>query len=94
MDWHGHALEERLGSLIVDGLRHEVWVRSGPDGDGTWHNVLLFRRDGKLAPPGALITGVEWHLPPGIALERARELDEKEQIELYRRARRPRRPLL
>lgn len=88
------AIEERLGSLIVEGQRHEVWVRSSPDTDGTWHNVLLFRRDGKLSSPEAVSAGVDWHVPPGIALQRARELGDKEQIELFRRALRPRPPLL
>jgi hypothetical protein len=41
-----------------------------------------------------MITGVEWHVPPGIALERARELGEREQIALFQRALRPRPPLL
>ncbi len=88
------VIEEQLGSLIVDGQRREVWVRSEPDSDGTWHNALLFRRDGKLSTTDTIMTGVEWHLPPGIALTRARELGDKEQIELYRRALRPRPPLV
>lgn len=90
----GHAIEERLGTLIVEGQRHELWIRSEPDDDGTWHNVVLFRRDGKLSSSDALRTGVDWHLPPGIALRRARELGEKERIELFRRALRPRPPLV
>lgn len=90
----GHAIEERLGTLIVEGQRHELWIRSEPDGDGTWHNVVLFRRDGKLSPAGAIQTGVDWHLPPGIALQRAQELDEKERLELFQRALRPRPPLV
>lgn len=88
------VIEEQLGSLIVDGQRREVWVRSEPDDDGTWHNALLFRRDGMLAAAETIMTGVEWHVPPGIALARARELGEKEQLELYRRALRPRPPLV
>lgn len=89
-----HAIEERLDALIVEGQRIEVWVRSEPDEDGTWHNAVLFRRDGKLAPGDDAITGVAWHLPPGIALARARELGDKEQLELYRRALRPRPPMV
>ena len=88
------AIEERLGSLIIEGQRQEVWVRSTPDTDGTWHNALLFRRDGKLSAPEAITAGVDWHVPPGIALRRARELAEQEQIQLFQKAQRPRPPLL
>lgn len=88
------VIEEQLGSLIIDGQRREVWVCSEPDDDGTWHNAVLFRRAGKLSGADAVVTGVEWHVPPGIALDRARELGEKEQIELYQRALRPRPPLV
>ncbi|MBX6365799.1 MAG: hypothetical protein IRZ00_18270 [Gemmatimonadetes bacterium] len=88
-----HAIEERLGVLIVEGQRHDVWVRSEADDDGTWHNALLFRRDGKLGPAEDLVAGVGWHVPPGIALERARELGEKEQLELFYRSLRPRPPI-
>lgn len=89
----GHAIEERLRSLIIEGQRHDVWVRSEPDADGTWHNALLFRRDGVLSTPTSSRTGLEWHVPPGIALERARELGDKDCMDLYRRAIRPRPPL-
>lgn len=87
------AVEERLGSLIIEGQRQEVWVRSTPDTDGTWHNALLFRRDGKLSAPGAVSAGVDWHVPPGIALQRARQLEEREQIQLFQRAQKPKLPL-
>jgi hypothetical protein len=89
-----HTIEEHLGIIVVDGQRCEVWVRSQPDNDGTWHNALLFRRAGARAPArDVLITGVEWHVPPGIALARAKELGENEQAALFRRALRPRSPL-
>jgi hypothetical protein len=88
------AVEELLGSLIVEGQRQEIWVRSTPDSDGTWHNALLFRRDGKLSPPDSSVAGVDWHLPPGIALKRAQQLAEPERIQLFQRAQRPRPPLL
>ena len=81
-----HIIEEKLGVIIVDGQRCEIWVRSEPDEDGTWHNALLFRRDGRAASREALIAGVAWHVPPGIALDRARELGEQEQIALFKRA--------
>ncbi len=87
-----HAIEERLDSLIVEGQRHEVWVRSEPDEDGTWHNALIFRRDGVLSDIEPPTTGVGWHVPPGVALDRARELTQKDRIELYQRALRPRPP--
>jgi len=87
-------IEEELGAVIVEGQRWEVVVRSEPDDGGTWHNALLFRRDGRAAPRDSLITGVEWHVPPGIALMRARELGEEEQIALFRRALRPRPPVV
>jgi hypothetical protein len=87
------GIEERLGAIIIDGQRCEIWVRSEPDPDGIWHNALVFRRDGRTVGRSPLVTGVEWHVPPGIALERARELGETEQIALFRRAREPRSPL-
>ncbi len=89
----GHRIEEHLGTIIVEGQRHAVWVRSEPDEDGTWHNALVFRREGPLSAPEGVVTGVEWHVPPGIALERAQELAEKDRIELFQRANRPRPPL-
>jgi len=88
------SIEEQLGVIIIDGQRCEVWVRSEPDDDGTWHNALLFKRDGRVTGRETLITGVEWHVPPGIALERARELGEREQLALFERALRPRPPIL
>jgi hypothetical protein len=88
------AIEEQLGLIFVEGQRYQVWVRSEPDQDGTWHNALLFRRDGRAAAHETMITGVEWHVPPGIALQRALELDENEQLSLFQRALRPRPPLL
>lgn len=87
-------IEEELGAIIVDGQRCEIWVRSQPDDDGTWHNALLFRRSGRGTMRESLITGVSWHLPPGIALQRAQELGEQEQIALFRKALGPRPPLL
>lgn len=90
-----HAVEEQIGFILIDGQRCEVWVRSEPDPEGTWHNALLFRRAGARAPArDVLMTGVEWHVPPGIALSRARELGENEQAALFRRALRPRSPLI
>lgn len=88
------GIEERLGAIIVDGQRCEIWVRSEPDDDGTWHNALLFRRGSRAPVHDTLIAGVEWHVPPGIALDRARELGETERIALFRRALAPRPPLL
>ncbi|CAN5693781.1 hypothetical protein BH23GEM9_BH23GEM9_21280 [soil metagenome] len=87
-------IEERLGAIIVDGQRCEISVRSQPDDDGTWHNALLFRRAARSSNHDAIIVGVGWHVPPGIALNRARELGEQEQIALFRRALEPRQPLL
>jgi hypothetical protein len=88
------SIDEHLGTLIIEGQRQEVWVRSTPDTDGTWHNALLFRRDGKLSAPDSCLAGVDWHVPPGIALQRAKELPQSEQIQLFRKAQRPRPPLL
>lgn len=93
MDSAYPAVEERLGTLIIEGQRQEIWVRSTPDTDGTWHNALLFRRDGKLSAPEPIVAGVDWHVPPGIALQRAQELAPREQIQLFQRAQRPRPPL-
>jgi hypothetical protein len=88
------VIEEQLGPIFVEGQRYQIWVRSEPDNEGTWHNALLFRRDGRVGSHEILITGIGWHVPPGIALDRARELDENEQISLFRKALRPRPPLL
>jgi hypothetical protein len=93
MERAGGVIEEQLGVIIVEGQRYEVWVRSEPDDDGTWHNALIFRREGRMTGREVLITGVEWHLPPGISLTRARELEEEEQIALFHRALRPRPPV-
>ena len=87
------VIEEHVGAIVVDGQRCEVWVRSQPDDSGTWHNAMLFRRSARLAVRDALVTGVEWHVPPGLALGRARELGEQEQVALFQRALRPRPPL-
>ena len=87
-------IEEQLGIMFIDGQRYQIWVRSEPDQDGTWHNALVFARDGRVGSKDVLITGVGWHVPPGIALDRAKELDENEQISLFRRALSPRAPLL
>jgi hypothetical protein len=87
-------IEEHLGVLIVDGQRCDVSVRSESDEEGTWHNALIFRRDGRVAGREVLVTGVEWHVPPDIALQRAQELEEKEQIALFERAMRPRPPVV
>ncbi|HSJ31359.1 MAG TPA: hypothetical protein VK933_07990 [Longimicrobiales bacterium] len=88
------TIEEKLGAIIIDGQRCDIWVRSQPDDDGTWHNALLFRRNSRVASRDELVTGVEWHVPPGIALDRARELGEQEQMALFKRAIAPRPPLL
>lgn len=88
------VFEEQHGAIIVDGQRYEIWVRSQPDDDGMWHNALLFRRSGRAPAGDALIVGVSWHVPPGIALGRASELGEQERIALLRRALEPRPPLL
>ncbi|HUP88299.1 MAG TPA: hypothetical protein VM100_03065 [Longimicrobiales bacterium] len=88
------AIEEQLGPIFIEGQRYQVWVRSQPDQDGTWHNALIFRRDGRAGSRDVLITGVEWHVPPGIALARAQELDENEQLSLFMRALNPRTPLM
>ncbi len=93
MDPVDPAVEAPLGAIIVEGQRCELWLRSEPDVHGTWHNAVLFRRDGKLSPGETLAAGVEWHLPPHLALERARALQDMERLELYQRALRPRPPL-
>jgi hypothetical protein len=91
---HNGSIEEQLGAIIVDGQRCDIWVRSEPDDDGRWHNALLFRRSSRVTTREELVAGVEWHAPPGIALARARELGEQEQIALFKRALSPRPPLL
>jgi hypothetical protein len=87
------AIEEQLDVIFIEGQRYQIWVRSEPDADGTWHNALVFRRDGRAGTRESLWTGVEWHVPPGVALDRARELGENEQLALFHRALRPR-PML
>ena len=87
------AVELLVDTIIVEGQRQQVWVRAMPEGD-LWHNALVFRRDGKLSPTEAWTTGLDWHLPPEEAWALALELDEKETLELYERALRPRPPLI
>ena len=91
-DEHG-AVELLVDTIIVDGQRSQVWVRAVPEGD-RWHNALVFRRDGKLSPLEAWTVGVDWHVPPEDAFALARDLDEKEKMESYERALRPRPPLI
>ena len=88
------SVEEQLGVMFVEGQRYQIWVRSEPDNDGTWHNALLFKRDGRVGSREVLMTGVEWHVPPGMALDRAKELGDTEQLALFERALRPRPPVL
>ena len=87
------AFEESVRTFIVEGQRQELWLRSVADGD-VWHNAAVFRRDGKLSPMEAWLTGLDWHLPPEQARMRASALDETEILELYERALRPRPPLI
>ena len=87
------STEERVGSLIIEGQRHELWVCSMPDEKGRWHNTLHFRRDGIHSTLTHVIAGVDWHLPPGDALLRALSLPDAERTELYRRSLRPRPPV-
>lgn len=94
MQWTDGSIVERVGTLIIEGQRHLVDVASTADGEGTWHNVLLFQRDGVLSAGEAVVAGLDWHVPPGIALARAREMQEAERIELYQRALRPRPPIV
>lgn len=93
MDPVDRAVQAPLGAIIVEGQRCQLWLRSEPDDDGAWHNALLFRRDGKLSAGEVLAAGLDWHLPPEPALERARALPDLERLELYQRALRPRPPL-
>lgn len=88
------TIEEELGAIIVDGQRCDIWVRSQPDEDGIWHNTLHFRRHSRIGSRDELVAGMEWHVPPGIALNRARELGEQERVALFKRALAPRPPLL
>ncbi|HUF14050.1 MAG TPA: hypothetical protein VMN78_13180 [Longimicrobiales bacterium] len=87
------AVEYLVDTLIVEGQRQQLWIRIVPEG-GAWHNALVFRRDGKLSPMEAWTTGLDWHLPPTAAWDRAHSLDEKERLELYERALRPRPPII
>lgn len=87
------AVELLVDTLIVEGQRQQLWIRSTPEGE-RWHNALVFRRDGKLSPTDVSATGLDWHLPPQRARLRALALDEKERLELFERALRPRPPLI
>ncbi|HEX6588233.1 MAG TPA: hypothetical protein VF039_04375 [Longimicrobiales bacterium] len=87
------AAEEPVRTFIVEGQRQELWLRCVLE-DDVWHNAAIFRRDGKLSPMEAWITGLDWHLPPDQARARAHALDETEILELYERALRPRPPLI
>lgn len=85
--------ERRIGLLIVEGQRHEVWLETGRDEAGAWHNALLFRRDGMLSSGEGVRAGLDWHLPPDAAAERAARQQEAEWLELYLHALRPRPPV-
>ena len=87
------AVELLVDTIIVEGQRQQVWVRCAPE-SAVWHNALVFRRDGKLSPMESWTTGLDWHLPPERAWVRARDLDDKERMELYERAIRPRPPIV
>lgn len=87
------AVELLVDTIIVEGQRQQVWIRVAPEGDA-WHDAMVFRRDGKLSPMESWMTGLDWHLPPDRAWVRALALDDKERLELYERAIRPRPPLI
>ena len=87
------AIEEPVRTFIIEGQRQELWLRIAYE-DGAWHNAAIFRRDGKLSPMEAWITGLDWHLPLEQARERAHALDDSEILELYERALKPRPPLI
>lgn len=91
-DW-GECVEQHLGVLIVDGQRCDVSIRTDPGPNGTWHNALVFKRDGRVTGSEVLVTGVDWHVSPEDAFARASALGDKEHIELLRRALRPRPPI-
>jgi hypothetical protein len=86
--------DTQIGVIFVDGQRCEVLVRSESAEDGTWHNALVFRRDGRMSGKEMLMVGMEWHLPPVDAVEQAVDLSESEVMDLFRKAARPRSPLM
>jgi hypothetical protein len=88
------AIEQPTGVIFIDGQRCEVLIRSEAQSNGTWHNALVFRRDGRLAGKEVFIAGLNWHLDPAQALERALRLSERDRMELFRSASRPRSPLI
>lgn len=84
--------ERRFRSLIVGGQTHGVWVRTERNA-GTWHNALVFRREGKLSRTGEVVVGTSWHRDPTAALEAATRLGDAELLEYFQSALRPRPPL-
>ena len=72
------AIEEPVTTIFVDGQRCEVFVRTEPDLDGIWHNMLLFRRSGRIQSRDVLATGLDWHVTPDLALLHAGRLSEME----------------
>jgi hypothetical protein len=95
-DWRESsvAIDQPTGVIFVDGQRCEVLVRSEVQEDGTWHNALVFRRDGRIAGKEVYIVGMDWHVEPEEALERALRLEERDRMALFRSASRPRSPLI
>ena len=87
------AIEEPVTTIFVDGQRCEVFIRTEPDLDGTWHNVLLFRRGGRVQSRDFIATGLDWHVTPDLALLHAGRLSEAELKVLLERALRTRPPL-
>jgi hypothetical protein len=87
------AIEEPVTVIFVDGQRCEVFVHTEADLDGTWHNLLLFRRGGRVQARDFIATGLDWHVTPDLALLHAQRLTEAELRVLLDRAMRTRRPL-
>ncbi len=87
-------MEALVGIVFIEGQRYEALVRANAEDDGTWHNALVFRRDGRMTSKEPLVTGVDWHLPPAEALARASGMTDVELSELLLRSLRPRSSLM
>jgi len=81
-------------SILIDGQLCDVFVEAVQDPEGTWHDVLLFRRGGRVHAREFVSTGVDWHLPAVEAAARAAAMEEVEIRMLLERALRTRDPLV
>ena len=53
------AIEAPIGVVFSEAQRYEALIRSEAESEGTWHNAVVFRRDGRMTSKEPLVTGVD-----------------------------------